>query len=167
MNKTTLIIALQILLFIACGLLYHQWQENGSEGSGMRPDTIIRYDTTYITNDTTIYKPIPRIIEVIRRDTITKDTVLNFEKKEYKDTITTCAKDTILLQTSISGYKASLDSMKVQLKKQDVIKYVEITKHIKEKQSKIGIGLQVGYGLGFKDKAFQPYVGVGIQYRFR
>ena len=37
---------------------------------------------------------------------------------------------------------------------------------VREQESPFSIGLQAGYGYGFQYKGFEPYVGIGLTYRF-
>ena len=47
------------------------------------------------------------------------------------------------------------------------IRTVEVTKYIDKKRTffdRFGIGLQGGYGIGLKDREFQPYIGIGVNF---
>lgn len=55
----------------------------------------------------------------------------------------------------ISGYEPFLDSIKVYQK----------TEYISKPPNRFSIGLQGGYGYGFKSKQLEPYVGIGIGIR--
>jgi len=164
MNKwlsLALLTAFLAITFIV-GCNYGKMRSETQEAS----DTMIVSDTVWKTDSFEVIKPIPKYIKVVKTDTITKDTVLTKESKTYSNIL--CNEgDSIQLQTTISGYEASLDSVSAKWKKQNVTKteYITVTNTIKEKK-KINIGLQVGYGIGLKDKEFQPYIGLGLQYNF-
>ncbi len=132
-------------------------------------DTIIETKTDTLWKDTTIwkYKLMPVKEEIIRHDTIKSDTTpitIPITSKHYTDTI--CATgDTIRVQSYISGYKPSLDSLRVYMKKREIIKTNTIT-ITNTKYRRIGIGLQAGYGYGFRSKQIEPYIGVGVSVNF-
>ena len=135
-------------------------------------DTIITTKTDTLWRDTTIwkYKFKPVKEEIIRHDTIktpqNDSIIIPITSKAYTDTI--CANnDSVIVQSYISGYKPNLDSLRVYMKKQEIVKTntITITK-TKTKCKKIGIGLQAGYGYGFRSKQIEPYIGVGISVNF-
>ena len=104
--------------------------ERRSEGLETR-DTLIVRDTfiNTILKDTTITKFVPRKIELIKRDTILRDTVLTYERKEYVDTVVNDA-DSIVLSNTILGIDARLDSTHISWKKHKEVftNYVYINK---------------------------------------
>ena len=61
-----------------------------------------------------------------------------------------------------------LDSIRFDLKGYNIHDKQVITKTIikRQKTKKWAIGVQGGYGYGFKSKQFEPYVGIGISYKF-
>ena len=140
-------------------------------------DTIYttKIDTIYSTDTFKIIKPIPKYIEKIKTDTVFDkkgDSIfLKTENKQYIDTLSTCAGDTMEVMSYISGINAVQDSLKVKLLKQGILKTETktITKYITPKKKfldhfKIGIG--VGYGYGFSSKQFEPYAGISLNYNF-
>ena len=58
----------------------------------------------------------------------------------------------------VSGYEPSLDSIKVYRETQ----YITETVTKSKPPNRFSIGLQGGYGYGFKSKTWEPYVGVGV-----
>lgn len=166
MNNKTFIITAIVLILIQIGIC--TWLYKNTPPVIERTDTItkIEFDTIETVRDTVITKFIPKVIKEIKRDTITKDTVLTKEQKTYTDTLCQDG-DSIQLTTTISGYEASLDSISAKWSKQHITKteYITVTNTIK-KRDKINVGLQLGYGIGLKDKEFQPFVGLGLQYNF-
>lgn len=61
----------------------------------------------------------------------------------------------------VSGYEPSLDSIKVYQKTEYITE--TITRH--KPPNRFTVGIQGGYGYGFKSKTWEPYVGVGIGIR--
>lgn len=136
------------------------------------PTEVIKTDTTTIHDtlwkDTTIYEKqlVPKKIVEIKRDTITKDTVLVTESKEYEKSLIS-GKDTADLKVYVSGIEPSLDSLEMRLKTHTEVNTVEITKYVQKEKTfkdRFHIGLQVGYGYGFKYKGLEPYVGLGVSF---
>ena len=58
----------------------------------------------------------------------------------------------------VSGYMPSLDSINVYQKTESITETVTLSKP----PNRFSIGLQGGYGYGFKSKTWEPYVGIGI-----
>ena len=162
MNKTKWIIALLSVLFLVTFIVGYQVGEMRSEPTGITDTiTVVEFDTVTITKDTTITKFIPKYIEKLRVDTVRKDTVLITEQKTYFDTI--CQnRDSILLKTTISGVNASIDSLSVLLKKQEIIKTntITITKYIEQKK-RFHIGPSVTAGYDPINGNFGMMIGVG------
>ena len=170
-NNVLLVIGLFICLLMGCFLWYAQTKPNID-----RVDTVFqtRVDTIKDIKDTTIYKTVPKYIEKIKTDTLYtkdgKDTILAVENKVYQDTLT-CAKDSIILQSFITGVNSTRDSIKANWKRQETIitNTIEITKYVTPKKTffshfKVGVG--VGYGYGFKNKDIEPFVGISVNYNF-
>ena len=121
--------------------------------------------------------------EVIKRDTIVNwnystDTVY-FDKIRYKNKIVydTIVKDnTVYLKDSAVVHRDStenytidisavkLDWYKLDITHKDTMTYVQTVNTVtyKPKKNKIAIGVQGGYGYGFKSKQLEPYIGLGI-----
>lgn len=139
------------------------------------PKLIEKRDTTIIRDtiwkDTTITEKelVPKIIVKKKVDTVYTgkgDTLqLLTESKMYYKRLTT-SKDTADLQIYTTGINTSLDSLKWRLKTHNThtTETVEIIKYEEKKKrfiDRFHIGFQVGYGLGLKNKEFEPYVGFG------
>ena len=132
--------------------------------------------------------------ESVTRDTVTRiDTVSRYYPKpvevekvrtEYKwltrvqtDTVTnyTTLHDSVLVEVPItskhynapeydawvSGYQPSLDSINVYQKENYITERVVVSKP----PNRFTLGLQGGYGYGFKSKQWEPYVGIGVGIR--
>lgn len=134
-------------------------------------DTIIETKTDTLWKDTTIwkYKLMPVKEEIIRHDTIKCDStpiILPITSKAYTDTI--CANnDSAIVQSYISGYKPNLDSLRVYMKKQEIIKTntVEITKYIEKPKKlldRIHLQPQVTGGYDIINKQWGVTAGIGV-----
>ena len=131
--------------------------------------TTVKHDT--IWKDTVITEKELVPVEVIKKkvDTVYTskgDTLhLTTESKLFHKRLTT-SKDTADLQIYTTGINTSLDSLKWRLKTHQThtTEIVEIIKYEQKKKrfiDRFHIGLQVGYGLGLKNKDFEPYIGFG------
>lgn len=111
--------------------------------SGWRTDTIIKPDTVRLLTT--------RTVRVAVTDTVhhTDTIAIQAEQKEYHGEG---------WRVWASGVGVQLDSIKVRTDT------VHITNTIKRKPRRLSVGLQAGYGL--TPKGLQPYIGVGLNYRF-
>lgn len=119
----------------------------------IKRDTIVNikkdFDTVYISK--TKYKDIYHYDTIHHNDIVyVKDTVHNyaFKEKDY--------------DLDINAVR--LDNYKLDIHTKDTIKYTETVYQTiyKPKKNKIAIGVQGGYGYGFKSKQLEPYIGLGI-----
>ena len=114
-------------------------------------------------------------IEIIKKDTIVDYVAKTVYKDRYHyDTIH--IKDKTYIQDTLHNYAfkekdydldinaVRLDNYKLDIHTKDTIKYTETVYQTiyKPKKNKISIGLQGGYGYGFKARQLEPYVGLGI-----
>lgn len=158
-SKICFIALFGLLLF---GIGWHQGHKNCTK-IDVKIDTLIieKWDTFYVD------RPKEIIRYVIRYDTI-RDTSITFitdsisgdstaiipiEQAIYQDS-TENAKYVAYL----SGYRPLLDSIMINCMQTTEI----ITKIEKEKQRRIGFGVQMGVGYAGK---VTPYVGIGLQYK--
>ena len=121
--------------------------------------------------------------EVIKRDTIinwnySTDTVfadkIKYKNKIVYDTIvknnTVYVKDSAVIhRDSTENYTidisaVKLDWYKLDITHKDTVTYIQTVNNTiyKPKKNKIAIGVQGGYGYGFKSKQLEPYIGLGI-----
>lgn len=121
--------------------------------------------------------------EVIKRDTIinwnySTDTVfadkIKYKNKIVYDTIvkdnTVYVKDSAVVhRDSTENYTidisaVKLDWYKLDITHKDTVTYVQTVNNTiyKPKKNKIAIGVQGGYGYGFKSRQLEPYIGFGI-----
>ena len=119
----------------------------------IKRDTIVNikkdFDTVYISK--TKYKDIYHYDTIHHNDIVyVKDTVHNyaFKEKDY----------------NLDINAVRLDNYKLDIHTKDTIKYTETVYQTiyKPKKNKIAIGVQGGYGYGFRSKQLEPYVGLGI-----
>ena len=127
-------------------------------------DTVTRIDTVFQ------YFPKPVEVERIRTEyrwltRVTTDTVTDY----------TVLHDSVLVEVPIeskhynapeydawvSGYQPSLDSIRVYQKENYITERVTVSKP----PNRFTLGLQGGYGYGFKSKTWEPYVGIGVGIR--
>lgn len=168
MKNNTIIL---IIGFITCILLGCFMWYNQTPMEIIKTDTVTVSDTIYKTDTFKIEKLVPKKVVEIKRDTLYKkdstEVILVSENKEYKDTISTNDGDSIILNNYISGINPQLDSTKVNLKKKEIIKTVQITKYIEKKKTiwdRFSLGVGVGYGYGLKNKDIEPFVGISLTY---
>ena len=121
--------------------------------------------------------------EVIKRDTIinwnySTDTVfadkIKYKNKIVYDTIvknnTVYVKDSAVIhRDSTENYTidisaVKLDWYKLDITHKDTVTYIQTVNNTiyKPKKNKIAIGVQGGYGYGFKSRQLEPYIGLGI-----
>jgi len=125
-------------------------------------DTIARYYPQAI--DGTVVRYVTKFLPMVRRDTI-----------DHVVKVSNMVHDTVAVEVPIeskhyhgkeydawvSGYEPSLDSIKVYKETQ----YITETVTKSKPPNRFTVGLQGGYGYGFKSKTWEPYVGLGIGIR--
>lgn len=132
-----------------------------------KSDTITVIDTVHTRDTLTITKPIPKYVEVVKTDTVFNekgDTIqLVTENKLYNDTIT-CANDSIILESSITGVNPQLDYIKADWRRQEITNTITVTNYVRKKG--LRITPQVGIGYGVLNKKTDVFVGIGLSYNF-
>ena len=132
--------------------------------SVVRVDTVIRHDTVPVMRTERIVRYVPRkdVLASNHADTVPTDKPdsLPIVQKEYSDDSTYTA--------YVSGVKYGqwprLDSISTCTRV--VTNTVTRTITVRERESTWSLGLQAGYGYGLLHRGFEPYVGVGLAYRF-
>jgi len=165
MNKTHWIIAaIAAALMFLLGFLTGKAVYDRPITEKVERDTIVITDTipqyfpqpVEVEKVRTEYKWLTRIQPVGKTDTLLmRDSVLvevPIESKHYH------ANE---YDAWVSGYVPSLDSIKVYKKTEYITERVTLSKP----PNRFTIGLQGGYGYGFKSKQLEPYVGIGIGIR--
>ena len=121
----------------------------------VKKDTIVDYikdfDTVYVQRDKYHYETIHLF-----------DTITNKEKVFIQDTLHNYAFNEKDYDLDIEAVR--LDKYKLDIHSRDTITVTEVVNQTiyKPKKNKIAIGLQGGYGYGFKSKELTPYIGIGI-----
>ena len=138
----------------------------------------IERDTVIVTDTIAQYYPKPVSVEKVRTEYkwMTRVVTENVgEEKIPQDSVSFSARDSVLVEVPIeskhyhaneydawvSGYMPSLDSIKVYQRSEYITERVTVSKP----PNRFTVGIQGGYGYGFKSKQFEPYVGLGIGIR--
>ena len=164
MNKNTLhTILLVIAIFMMAIAFFSVYFRQPKEV--LKTDTITKVDTFW--QDSIIYKDrvklVPKEVEVIKYDTITKDTVLTTVQKYYQERFY-LGKDTADVGILASGINPSVDSIGIKLmtRRPTVVQTVEITKYVEKKRSIIHIQPQATFGYDPLNKNWGAVIGLGI-----
>lgn len=161
---------LLILCCVVCFLPYRIHNETIEDMS--KSDTVWKYKTDTVYDTLTFEKETLKIKTV---DTLKKEKMISCkgdtfelvtEKKKYLDTLY-CKGDTAIINASVSGINASLDSIGIRLKKKNYIQTntIEITNTV-YKRKRFNISPQVGFGYGILNNKCDIYLGVGLSYAF-
>ena len=137
-------------------------------------ETGIRHDTVTVHDTVADYNPKPKDSVLVKWKTRwlplykhTTDTVLTTEFITLHDSvavevpITSKHYNAPEYDAWVSGYEPNLDSIKVYRDTQ----YITTTVTQSKPPNRFSLGLQGGYGYGFKSKQWEPYVGLGIGIR--
>lgn len=170
MNDNKLHIALLVTAILMMAVSFCATYFYKTPSNPPKTDTVTRVDTFW--KDTIIYKdkikPVPKIVEVVKHDTITKDTVLTTERKYYQETFY-MKNDTATVGIVTTGINTEIDSVSVLLKtrRPTIVNTVEITKYVEKEKTfwdRFHFGLQGGIGYGLTNKKCDIYIGVGGSY---
>lgn len=166
LNKTHLIVfCVGIFLGLCTGFFTGKAIYDKPLEVGIKRDTVTIHDTI------PDYLPMPKDsahIKYVTRwlpsktDTITQwETLTVHDSVAVEVPITSKHYGNNTYDAWISGYEPFLDSIKVYQKTE----YITETVTINKPPNRFSIGLQGGYGYGFKSKQLEPYVGIGIGIR--
>lgn len=162
--QNKLFILLLSLLLIATFVIGYMVGETRSEPLEIR-DTVLQTKVDTLYKDTVIEKTkyVPKEVIKLRTDTITKDTILTVEQKTYEDTLCN-DKDSIILQSFISGINSNLDSTSVKWRKHKEIitNTIEITKYIEKPRKLFSIQPQATVGYDPINRNWGAVVGFGV-----
>jgi len=158
------------LVAIAIGVILGLWLSHCTRGKvepvKVERDTVVVYDTVpdYMPapKDSAVTRYITRYLPVHSTDTVDRYIVHN-----VTDTV---AVEVPIMSKHFSGknYDAYVSGFEVNM---DSIFVYNETKLVTEKitrmkpPNRFTVGIQGGYGYGFRSKQFEPYVGVGIGIR--
>ena len=127
----------------------------------------VKRDTVTVVKTDTVAKVLPvhdtaYIVRYVKIPVTTTDTVevrdsveLPVEQKVYKDS------DYVAW---VSGVMPQLDSLNIFRRTETVTIRETITR--REKAPRWSFGLQAGYGYGLRSRQVEPFLGVGVTYRF-
>lgn len=156
------LLLLAVALFVAAFFAYKYYKIPSNPS---KTDTVFHTDTFY--QDTVIYKEkiklVPKEVEIIKRDTITKDTVLTTEKKFYQETFY-MKNDTATVGIVTTGINTEIDSVSIMLRtrRPTIVNTVEITKYVERKKKIIQLQPQATFGYDPLNKQWGAVIGVGI-----
>lgn len=139
-------------------------------GEVIKTDTVMVSDTLYLRDTITVSNPVPYVVTKVKTDTVYdhsgNEVQLITETKNYRDTLVQNL-DTAVVSAQITGINAQLDTVSVIFNRREVINTVEITKVIERKKNlfdRLSVGIGVGYGIGLKNKQFEPFAGIMVSY---
>lgn len=162
-NNNWILLVISLILAFLSLYLYLDWKSIRNSNKNITETVYeVKYDTLLVTDTFIIDRPIPRKVEIVRFDTIRKDTILPYYNNVYRDTVCQ-GENSAVVEVFTSGLEHRIDSISALLRRQELTREVTITKTIKE-HPRITFGLQVGYGIGVNTREFEPFVGVGITY---
>ena len=133
----------------------------------IRTDTVVteKHDTILLTDTKPYavikYKTVTDTLKTTDSVKVPVEVPLSLQKYEG-DTLSTNGTK-VHYRANVTGYRASLDSLMIDVMHKDSI--ITIEKITQQKTRKWAIGLQVGYGYCFKSKQAEPFIGIGVSYR--
>lgn len=171
-KRTLTQVVLMLALCILCFVAGYKHCENSSS---VLNDTIVHVDTIKyhlpIHRDSVIVRYITKIVKkttdsvqnstenvLSKAENVTSDIVITDNGKDTFNVVFPISQKVYtdsLYTAYVSGYGANLDSIFVRSRT------MEITRTIRKKPPRFGIGIQAGYGI--TPKGLQPYIGVGAQ----
>lgn len=173
LNKTHLIVfivgaVLGLLsgFFIGKGIYDQPVKESVTRDTVTRIDTVSRYypKPVEVEKTRTEYKWLTKVVtENVASEKFSVDSA-SFSAKIPHDSvlvevpITSKHYNAPEYDAWVSGYMPSLDSINVYQKE----RYITETVTISKPPNRFSIGIQGGYGYGFRSKQWEPYVGLGI-----
>ena len=137
----------------------------------VEPDMVEKTDTVVREINETIFIDKPKVVTVERLDTIidtvettTHDTVeinLPVSLKKYEGDTTTTEGTKVSYIANVSGYRASLDSIRFSVEHHDSVITKEITKY---KTRRWVVSPSIGVGYGVITKKPDIFIGVSVGY---
>lgn len=170
LNKTHLaVFVLGLILGLITGFSIGKGIYDRPMGSKVERDTLVVHDTipdlNPVPKDSAHIRYLTKWFPVYKTET---DTVTNTEYITLHDSvevevpITSKHYGNKQYDAWISGYCPTLDSIKVYQKTEYITTTITKTKQ----KNKWSIGVQAGYGYGFRSKLLEPYAGLGVGYNF-
>ena len=173
-NKTAWYIILAAVILTLANIGVYQCSKADKPTETITTDTVYTSDTIQVTDTFCYFQPQYKLEYVERWDTLyTKDTVsvpIPMKRVQYEDSVVKDNGATVLYYASVSGYKASLDTLEFNVTYPEITntEYVTTTieKVIEKKNSRFSIGPSVGFGYGIFSKQPDLYAGLSLTYRF-
>lgn len=146
-----------------CGFISHWLCKCASEDVKVKTDTIVRTDTIRYDSLIPVKESVVRTKKIPVHDTVFvtqtiavdgDSLVIPITQRVYTDDSTYTA--------WVSGYDAMLDSIETYRRNTIVTNTITIRK----KPSRWSFGINAGYGYGLDSRRLEPYLGVGVSYRF-
>jgi len=136
-------------------------------------DTVLVQDTVFETDSFCYYQPVEKMEYIYRFDTLytpQDSTPIPLKRVEYTDSVVKDNGATVLWYASVSGYKASLDTLDFTVD-YPVITNTEVVtntieKTIQKPAPRFSFGPSIGIGYGLTSKQFDAYAGFSFTYRF-
>lgn len=152
--RTLKLCAFVCLLVLFCLLGFFSAKHYYAGSDSHTTDTVIHYDTTEIEIKAPTIKPVVVYVHdtVYSVDSVPVYVRIPLTSKVYEDST---------YRAVVTGYRATLDSLRVYQKTVSVTNTVFKTEY-KLQKPKFSVGPQVGWGLNANGSGF--YVGIGVQY---
>ena len=166
-NKRRLMYCALVALVLLAGIGIYNHCTRKPVVVGVERDTVVVYDTIPhyypkpVSEERVRY--VTRYLPAVKTDTIFRDNSVNSAKDSVAVVVPITQKHYRALEYDayVSGYEANLDSIKVYRQKEFITETVTISKP----PNRFTIGIQGGYGYGFKSRQWEPYAGIGIGIR--
>lgn len=164
MRWFTLILCLLLAVSVTVNVMDKCEGNDIEDARTLRTDTVRTHDTVVRRDTLEKTHLVPYAQEVVRLETLYKDTVLPIEVRLYKDTV---AKelDTLYADMTVSGIRPNLDSVSYRWVRHQVTNTVTVTKYIERKRTwrdRISIGPSVNFGYDPFNKQWGATIGVGV-----
>lgn len=157
--------------FMGKGVYHQPVSESVTRDTVRITDTIPHYYPKPVSEErvryVTRYLPVVKTDTVSRNGEIFRENSVSFRENSATDSVAVVVPITqkhyraLEYDAYVSGYEANLDSIKVYRQKE----FITEVRTISKPPNRFTIGIQGGYGYGFKSKTWEPYVGIGIGIR--
>lgn len=172
-NKTAWYIVLGCVILTLINVLVYQCSKTEQPTETITTDTLLVQDTVFETDSFCYYQPVPKLEIINHWDTLytpQDSTPIPLKRVEYTDSVVKDNGATVLYFASVSGYKASLDTLEFNVTYPEITntEYVTntIEKTIQKPAPRFSVGIQAGFGYGVFNKKPDLYIGLGGTYRF-
>ena len=148
--------------------LYEIYKDIKNKNTEIRTDTVVteKHDTILLTDTKPYavikYKTVTDTLKTTDSVKVPVEVPLSLQKYEG-DTLSTNGTK-VHYRANVIGYRASLDSLMIDVMHKDSIIYKEVTKYRKKRGFRIAP--YAGYGFNMVSKRIEPSIGIGISYNF-